>query len=75
MNPGMTTEQILLVKRAIVNPFVVDLKFTDIIKNTSPGQDYYGRRPETDFWQTGEDIVILIVRAQVNLIVRMIIRF
>ena len=59
-----------MVKRAIVNPFVVDLKFTDIIRNTSPGQDYYGRRPETDFWQT----VIVIVRAQANLIVRMIIR-
>ena len=64
MNPGMTTEQILLVWWAIVNPLVVDLKLTDIIRNTSPGQDYYGRRPETGFWQTEGIVVFLIVRAQ-----------
>ena len=75
MNPGMTTEQILLVWWAIVIPLVVDLKLTDIIRNTSPGQDFYGRRLETDFWQTGEDIVIIFVRAQANLIVRKIIRY
>ena len=60
INPEITTDQILLVWWAIVIPLVVDLKLTDIIRNTSPGQDYYGSAQRQTFGRLGKILLLLL---------------